>query len=139
MLAGYLGYLLYGNVLILVCTYLYLFRIRRLIGYQLGMNISNMAGGFIAIVTGVILIYQFPLNFVVVTIITTLIGVAAGGLFGSLFDYQTMLTGYGNGLMMGIMAPMIGAAAKNSYIFLTFLEGIFLLSLFLLVLSAKHT
>lgn len=118
---------------------MYLFRIRKLIGFQLGMNISNMAGGFTAIVTGVILIYQFPLKFVVVTVITTLVGMAVGGLFGSLFDYQTLLTGYGNGLMMGIMAPMIGAAAKNSPIFLTFLEGIFMVSLFLLVLSARRT
>ena len=139
MVGGLLGYLLYGNVLLLAITYMYLFHIRKLIGFQLGMNISNMAGGFLALITGVILIYQFPLKFVIVTVITTLLGMIVGGLFGSLFDYQTMLTGYGNGLMMGIMSPMIGAAAKNSYLFLTFLEGIFIVSLFLLVLSAKRT
>lgn len=139
MIAGYLGYLLYGNLLILALTFMYLFHIRKLIGFQLGMNISNMAGGFTAMVTGVILIYQFPLKFVIITVITTLIGMIVGGLFGSLFDYQTMLTGYGNGLMMGIMAPMIGAAAKTSYIFLSFMEGVFIFSLFLLVLSAKRT
>jgi len=139
MIAGYLGYLFYGNLLILALTFMYVFHIRKLIGFQLGMNISNMAGGFTAIVTGVILIYQFPLKFVIVTIVTTLIGMIVGGLFGSLFDYQTLLTGYGNGLMMGIMSPMIGAAAKNSYLLLTFLEGIFIVSLFLLVLSAKRT
>jgi hypothetical protein len=139
MIAGYLGYLLYGNLLVLVLTFMYLFRIRKLIGFQLGMNISTMAGGFTAMITGVILIYQFPLKFVIVTVVTTLIGMIAGALFGSLFDYQTLLTGYGNGLMMGIMAPMVGAAAKNSSIFLIFLEGIFIVSLFLLVLSAKRT
>jgi hypothetical protein len=139
MLAGYLGYILYGNLLILALTYMYLFKHRKLIGFQLGMNLSNMAGGFIAIVIGVILIYQFPLKFVTVTIMTTLIGMVAGGVFGALFDYQTLLTGYANGLMMGIMAPMIGAAAKNNHLFLIFLEGVFILSLFLLVLSVKHT
>lgn len=139
MIGGYLGFLLYGNLLLLAITYLYLFHIRKLIGFQLGMNITNMAGGFIAIVTGVILIYQFPLQFVAVTIVTTVVGMIVGTLFGGLFDYQTLLTGYGNGLMMGLMAPMIGAVAKNSVIFLFFLEGIFILSLLLFVLSARHT
>lgn len=120
-------------------TYLYLFKIRKLIGFQLGMNISNMAGGFLAIVTGVILIYQFPLQFVLVTIISTIIGMLAGALIGGLFDYQTLLTGYANGLMMGIMAPMVGAAAKNSIQFLTFIELVFVVSLILLIRSAKRT
>ncbi|WP_175638920.1 hypothetical protein [Metabacillus schmidteae] len=139
MLGGYLGFLLYGNLLLLAITYLYLFHIRKLIGFQLGMNITNMAGGFITIVTGVILIYQFPMQFVAVTIVTTMIGMIVGALFGGLFDYQTLLTGYANGLMMGLMAPMIGAVAKNSVIFLFFLEGMFILSLLLFVLSARHT
>lgn len=139
MLGGSLGFLLYGNLLLLAITYLYLFHIRKLIGFQLGMNITNMAGGFITIVTGVILIYQFPMQFVAVTIVTTMIGMIVGALFGGLFDYQTLLTGYANGLMMGLMAPMIGAVAKNSVIFLFFLEGMFILSLLLFVLSARHT
>lgn len=139
MIAGFLGYLLLGNLVILALTYLYLFKNRKLIGFQLGMNLSSMAGGFIAIISGVILIYQFPLKFVAVTMVTTLIGMVVGGVFGALFDYQTSLTGYGNGLMMGIMAPMIGASAKNSEMFLIFIESVFVLSLFLLVLSVRHT
>ncbi|PMC38518.1 hypothetical protein CJ195_08620 [Bacillus sp. UMB0899] len=139
MLGGYLGFLLYGNLLLLAITYLYLFHIRKLIGFQLGMNITNIAGGFITIVTGVILIYQFPMQYVAVTIATTMIGMIVGALFGGLFDYQTLLTGYANGLMMGLMAPMIGAVAKNSVIFLFFLEGMFIFSLLLFVLSARHT
>ena len=139
MIVEYLGYILYGNLVLAGLTYLYLFNLRKLIGFQLGMNIANMAGGFFAIVTGVILIYQFPLKFVMITIVVTIVGMLAGALFGSLFDYQTVMTGYTNGLMMGIMAPMVGAAAKNSLVFLTFIELIFLISLTLLVLSAKHS
>ena len=139
MIVEYLGYVLYGNIVLTAVTYLYLFKLRKLIGFQLGMNIANMAGGFFAIVTGVILIYQFPLKFVMITILVTIVGMLVGALFGGLFDYQTLMTGYTNGLMMGIMAPMVGAAAKNSLIFLTFIELIFLISLTLLVLSAKHS
>lgn len=134
-----LGFLLFGNILLIGLIYLYLLKIRKLIGFQLGMNISNMAGGFLAIVTGVILIYQFPLQFVWVTVISTITGMLAGALIGGLFDYQTLLTGYANGLMMGIMAPMVGAAAKNSIHFLTFIELVFVVSLILLIRSTKRT
>ncbi|MFP7225948.1 hypothetical protein SFC42_22940, partial [Priestia filamentosa] len=100
-----LGFLLCVNLLLTGSAYLFLFKVRKLIGFQLGMNISNLAGGFFAIVTGIILIYQFPLHFVPITIITTVIGMVVGALFGGLFDYQTLLTGMINGLMMGVMAP----------------------------------
>lgn len=134
-----LGFLLYGNLVVIVLTYLYLYKIRRLTGFQLGMNISMLMGGFGAIATGVILIYQFPLKFVSITIITALIGFVIGSLFGGLFDYQTLLTGYLNGLMMGIMAPMVGAAAKNSILFLGFIEAVFVFSIILVCFSAKQS
>ncbi|RBW70869.1 hypothetical protein DS031_04900 [Bacillus taeanensis] len=135
----YIGFFLYGNIVIMGIAYMYLFQTRKLIGFQLGMNIANMAGGFFAVAAGVLLIYQFPLKFVTVTIVTTLCGMIVGALFGGLFDYQTLLTGYANGLMMGIMAPMVGAAAQNSIPFLIMIELIFVSSLFLFILSAKHT
>jgi ABC-type Na+ efflux pump permease subunit len=138
-LIDYLDLLLYGNIVLLGLVYIYLFKIRKLIGFQLGMNISMMAGGFLAIATGVILIYQFPLYFVPVTFVTTVVGMLVGSLFGALFDYQTLLTGYANGLMMGIMAPMVGAAAENSIVFLVFIEIVFIVSLILLMSSAKHS
>ncbi|MGO4886395.1 hypothetical protein ACJ2A9_01440 [Anaerobacillus sp. MEB173] len=139
MLIENLGYLLYGNLVLIGFIYVYLYKLRKLIGFQLGMNISMLVGGFGAIVTGIILIYQFPLKFVLITIISTMLGMLIGGLFGGLFDYQTLLTGYINGLMMGIMAPMVGAAANNSILFLSFIESVFLFSLILVFFSAKHT
>ncbi|WCM13898.1 hypothetical protein [Priestia filamentosa] len=134
-----LGFLLCVNLLLTGSAYLFLFKVRKLIGFQLGMNISNLAGGFFAIVTGIILIYQFPLHFVPITIITTVIGMVVGALFGGLFDYQTLLTGMINGLMMGIMAPMVGAASQNNLLFLVFIELVFICSLLLLLFSAKRT
>lgn len=139
MIAEYFGYLLYGNFLFILVAYVYLFKVRKLIGFQLGMNISNVAGGFIAIATGVILIYQFPFQFVLVTFFSAFVGMLIGGLFGALFDYQTMLTGYSNGLMMGIMAPMVGAAAKNSMLFLGFMEVVFFVTICLIIASARSS
>ena len=103
----------------------------------MGIDIANLVGGFVALVSGVILIYQFPLKFVLVTIITTIIGMLVGGLFGRLVDYPTLLMGYANGLMMGIMAPMVGAAAQRSMVFLLFLELILIFSFIFLVLHVK--
>ncbi|MBM6618203.1 hypothetical protein JR050_11090 [Bacillus sp. RD4P76] len=134
-----LSVLLFINFILLSFLFLYLSKIRKLIGFQLGMNITMMAGGFFSISAGVILIYQYPLKFVYVTIGTTVIGMVIGAIFGSLFDYQTLLTGYINGLMMGVMAPMIGAVAQNNLIFLGFIEVLFISSTILISLSAKRT
>ncbi|MFD2630075.1 hypothetical protein [Oceanobacillus kapialis] len=136
---GNLGVLLYGNLVLIGLFYLYIYKNRKIIGFQLGMNISMLVGGFGAISTGVFLIYQFPLKFVLITLMTAVIGMLIGAIFGALFDYQTLLTGYINGLMMGIMAPMVGAAANNSIVFLLFIEVVFLVSLLLVFLSAKNT
>lgn len=134
-----LGAILFGNIVLMILTYLYIYRGRKLIGFQLGMNIAIIVGGMFAITSGVILIYQFPLHFVTVTVISTFVGMIVGSSFGGLFDYQTLLTGYINGLMMGVMAPMVGAAAKNSFSFLLMLECIFLLSLYFVMSSIKRS
>ncbi|KAA0546573.1 hypothetical protein FZW96_15125 [Bacillus sp. BGMRC 2118] len=131
--------LLFLNFIVLACVYLYLMKVRKLIGFQLGMNISIMTGGFFSIITGVLLIYQYPLKFVMVTIVTTIAGMLVGAAFGALFDYQTILTGYINGLMIGIMSPMVGAAAQNSYLFLSVIELAFIVSIIFLSFSAKQT
>lgn len=103
------------------------------------MNISIMTGGYFSIIVGVILIYQFPLKFVFITIVTAIIGMVTGAVFGALFDYQTLLIGYINGLMIGIMAPMVGATAQNNLLFLSLIELLFIFSLLFISLSAKRT
>jgi hypothetical protein len=131
--------LFYINILLIGFVFVYIFRMRKLIGFQLGMTISMVAGGFFAFTTGVIFIYVFPFHFLAVTIAATLLGMGVGSLFGSLFDYQTLLSGYSNGLMMGLMSPMVGAVAKNSFLFLSLAECLFLGSLLLILSSAKQT
>ncbi|MBM7662744.1 putative membrane protein [Bacillus mesophilus] len=133
------GLLLYANVICTVLLFLYIYRIRRLIGFQLGMNISMIAGGMLAITTGVLLIAQFPLQFAPVTIITAVLGMVVGAIFGVLFDYQTMLTGWANGLMMGLMAPMIGAVTDGSMLFIWFMELSLLVAFSFVAWSARGT
>ncbi|WP_257535967.1 hypothetical protein [Metabacillus litoralis] len=132
------GLLIYMNLVVMFLAYIYFYKRRKLIGFHLGMNIAMVAGGSLAIGTGVILINQFPLHFLEITIIATLTGLIIGSLFGGLFDYQTLLTGFINGLMMGIMSPMIGAAASGTT-FILFLEFCIIGAFGLLILSSKNS
>ena len=136
-LTPWLGMFLYVNFVVAVIAYFYLYKRRKRIGFHLGMNIAMVAGGGLAIGAGVILIHLFPLHYVEVTITATVTGIVVGSLFGALFDYQTLLTGYINGLMMGIMAPMAGAAASNSVFFILSLEVFIISSFALLMLGCK--
>lgn len=138
-MSQWFGILLYGNFTIAFISYIYLFSRRKLIGFHLGMNIAMVTGGGLAFITGVLLINRFPLHYLEITIATTLIGMIVGGLFGGMFDYQTLLTGYINGLLMGIMAPMVGAATSDSIIFILFLEVFIIGSFSMLLVSSKFS
>ncbi|MHA6250876.1 hypothetical protein [Oceanobacillus sp. CAU 1775] len=129
----------YGNFLVIAVLYFYLYRIRKLIGFQLGMNIAMLMGGMVALASGVILSLQYPFHFTEITIISAVIGMIVGGAFGAMFDYQTFVTGFTNGLLIGIMAPMIGAVMDNSRIFLVFVEILLGVSIALVVISRKSS
>ena len=136
-MSQWVGIFLYGNFIIALISYIYLFHRRKLIGFHLGMNIAMVSGGGLAILTGVLLINRFPLHYLEITIAATLVGMIVGSLFGGMFDYQTLLTGYINGLLMGIMAPMIGAAASDSIFFILSLEIFIIGSFFMIMISSK--
>lgn len=125
------------NFLSAYVLYIYLYNRRKQIGFHLGMNIAMVAGGGMALGTGLIFINLYPLYFLEATLVAVIIGSLTGIFFGNLFDYQTLLTGYINGLMMGIMAPMIGAAASEGILFLLMIE-IFIISSFCLVAAFAY-
>ncbi|MCM3664965.1 hypothetical protein M3204_11150 [Mesobacillus subterraneus] len=101
------------------------------------MNIAMVAAGGMALGTGIISINLYPLYFLETTLFAVVIGSITGILFGNLFDYQTLLTGYINGLMMGIMAPMVGAAASEGILFLIMIE-VFIISCFFILASSAY-
>lgn len=125
------------NFLSAYVLYIYLFNRRKQIGFHLGMNIAMVAGGGMALGTGVIFINLYPLYFLEATLFAVVIGSLTGIFFGNLFDYQTLLTGYINGMMMGIMAPMVGAAASVGILFLLMIE-VFIISSFCLVAAFAY-
>lgn len=115
--------------------YIYIYNRRKQIGFHLGMNIAMVAAGGMALGTGIIFINLYPLYFLEASLFAVVIGSITGILFGNLFDYQTLLTGYINGLMMGIMAPMVGAAASEGILFLIMIE-VFIISCFCILAAS---
>lgn len=102
----------------IVCfaTYTFLYKIKFLISYHLGMNIAMLSSGVMGLAVGVVLGSAFPSHYTLVTIFVTMIAMIIGAVFGALVDYQTLLSGVSGGLMAGIMGPMIGVMADFSFI-----------------------
>ncbi|PLT32132.1 hypothetical protein CUU64_20685 [Bacillus sp. V5-8f] len=94
-----------------IVSYFYLRKSRNLISYHFGMNIAMTSSGVMGISCGIILGSQFPLLYTEVTILTLLISICVGAIFGALVDYQTMVTGVSSGIMAGVMGPMLGVSA----------------------------
>lgn len=130
---------MYVDICILLSFYMFIRRIKKLIGFQLGMNISIVMGGMIALLSGVLLILQYPFHFTLVTVISTLVGLLTGAFFGLLFDYQTFVTGLTNGIIIGLMSPMIGTVIEMPSVFIWFIHGFFVLSLITIFISFKRS
>ena len=135
----WIGLLMYTNLLLVGGSYFYIRQHRKLIGFQLGMNIAMVIGGLTALCTGILLISQYPFYFTPITMVSTFVGLTIGGVFGALFDYQTSLTGFANGVMMGMMAPMIGAVVEAYVPFILFIELLLIASLSVVLLSVKRS
>ncbi|HJF33483.1 MAG TPA: hypothetical protein K8V56_17105 [Sporosarcina psychrophila] len=131
------GLVIFQFLLALV-TYRFLYNRKKLIGFHLGMNIAMVAGGGLALGTGVLLIYEFPVYYMEVTVVAALTGMVTGSFFGGMFDNQTLLTGYISGLMTGLMAPMIGVAASYSIPFAIMVE-FFVLCSFMMLFRAMRS
>lgn len=131
--------LLYADACICIGAYLHIRTFKKLIGFHLGMNISNVMGGMAAMLAGVLLIQQFPFHFTWITLVSTLIGLLVGAAFGLLFDYQTFVTGLTNGAIVGLMAPMIGTVIEMQLLFVWFVHGLFVLLLYYIYISIRRS
>ena len=106
-----LVFILVSYFLVCFVSYSVLLKVKYLISYHLGMNIAMTSSGVMGIAVGTVLGFAFPAHYTEITIITTLLAIIIGAIFGALVDYQTLLSGVSMGLMAGIMGPMIGVVA----------------------------
>ncbi|MCI2255035.1 hypothetical protein L2D08_11730 [Domibacillus sp. PGB-M46] len=132
-------YLLTIDILLCGILFVYVFRRKKWVGIQLGMNISQAMGGVAALLAGIVLILAFPFHFSLITITSAAIGAAAGAAFGLLFDYQTCLAGVTNGFMVGIMAPMLGSVLDMPGQIILFVHGLFLFCFLFIIISIQRS
>ncbi|WP_035101353.1 hypothetical protein [Aneurinibacillus terranovensis] len=125
------------NLLMGISCYKFLKRYRRVIDCHTGMNVAMTASGTLGLVTGMILMYQFPVHYSMITIFTTLIAIVIGILFGALGDLQSIIAGASGGIMVGIMSPMIEAMADQPFILIIFITVLSLISFGFLCFSIK--
>ncbi|WP_252502089.1 hypothetical protein [Sporosarcina sp. Marseille-Q4943] len=130
---------IYVDSCLFLIFYLYVRRIKKRIGFQLGMNVSIVMGGMAAMLSGVLFILQFPFHFTYITMLSALIGMGTGALFGKLFDYQTFVTGLTNGAVVGLMAPMIGTVVEMPRLFVLGLHILFAISMIVILSSIKRS
>ena len=103
--------ILVSYFLVCAATFSFLFKLKSLISYHLGMNIAMTTSGVMGISIGTILGFAFPAHYTLITILTTILAIVIGAIFGALVDYQTLLSGVSSGIMAGRMGPMIGVVA----------------------------
>ncbi|MFI2859164.1 hypothetical protein ACH6EH_18870 [Paenibacillus sp. JSM ZJ436] len=121
----------------LVTTYVYLKKLKNLIGYHLGMNISMTISTVSALSLGPLWAFQFHHHSSWITMIVTLAAMTIGMLFGALVDYQTVVTGISSGIMAGLMGPMIIMHSFDPIPLLCFTLFLFFFSLIMLCTSVK--
>lgn len=134
-----LFYLLLADLLLYIVFFVYAFRKKKLIGIKLGMNISQVMGGTAALLSGIVLVLEFPFRFTFITIVSAIIGVLIGAFFGLLFDYQTFLTGTINGMIAGLMAPLIGSVLEMPEQVIWLVHGVFFFCLLFIMLSIQRS
>ncbi|CAM4461999.1 hypothetical protein [Paenibacillus tarimensis] len=129
--------MLLGILLTSVLAFGYLFKVKNLISYHLGMNIAMTSAGTGGLAIGAVLgawLYNYSTLAVVAA---TLLAIAIGAVFGSLVDYQTVVTGITSGVMSGLMGPMLGMHMQDPILIAAFCTLAACLSFVLLCVSVR--
>ncbi|WP_458127002.1 hypothetical protein [Paenibacillus sp. Z3-2] len=106
-----------------IAGYMYLKKLKNLIGYHLGMNISMTVSTVSALAW--------------ITIVVTVIAMLIGMIFGALVDYQTIVTGVSGSIMAGLMSPMIVMHSHHPLPILIFCIALFFFVIIMLCTSVK--
>lgn len=138
MANGAISILIYVDLLLVSFFYLYLRKRKEQISYTLGMTSSMAVGGLTALLTGILLIMQFPFHFTYITMFSALIGGIVGAFYGRLVDKGLFLLGLTNGFMTGLMAPMIGTVIEMPIPFLAILHAFLIGCVLIIFLSLKR-
>ncbi len=133
-----LWFLFGGNILLIISLYMYLAeRKEKWRPSSFIMNAIMTPVTLFALCTGFLFTYMHPGFLIETSIAAGVLGLSCGLLFGSLFNFDSAMTGACNGLMAGIMTPMLGEMAGRSPLFLVFTQLLFYLLLYYFRFGAR--
>ncbi|WP_174732328.1 hypothetical protein [Mesobacillus harenae] len=86
---------------------------RYLFNERFAFSITLAASTYISLVTGLNLFLLFPNEFLFISTFNLFLGIGIGILFGSMVNMQSLIAGFYNGGIGGVMGSMIGAVALD--------------------------
>ncbi|WP_077214717.1 hypothetical protein [Bacillus dakarensis] len=86
---------------------------RKLYDDRFGMIMAMSCSGILSLNLSMIVQFLFPENFSIVMIISVIVCGLIGVLFGSLVKFQSLLAGFFNGIVGGLMGNMLGLVIKD--------------------------
>jgi hypothetical protein len=101
------------NSLIGFLGYRFLNKSRLLFSDRFGFIVALTGSGIVGLVTALNLFLLFPSNFTVMSVLNLFIGIAIGIAFGAMLNTQSLIAGFFNGGVGGMMGTMIGAVALD--------------------------
>ncbi|SDH72274.1 hypothetical protein SAMN05192534_11028 [Alteribacillus persepolensis] len=127
-----LWFLFGGNILLIVALYMYLHerKDKRHHSSSFIMNAVMTPVTVFSLCSGFLFTYIHPGYVIETSIAAGVLGIGCGLLYGSLFSFDSAMVGACNGLMAGIMAPMLGEMAGRSPFLLLFTQLLFFTLLF---------
>ncbi|WP_301108069.1 hypothetical protein [Sporosarcina sp.] len=129
------NYILLGfHFLLIIALYRIMKKRKKRMPSYFGSHVAMFTGGGFSLGLGVILIHSFPVHYLEVTACTALSGMLIGSIFGAMFGNHTMLTGYGTGLLLGLLSPLLGITSLYSFSFILIIELFIFCSFIVLVI-----
>lgn len=97
------------NSLIGLSIYLVMYKKRKVFSDHYGMIMAMCSSGILSLTIAMVTFFLFQATLSIVALLTTVIGGSIGILFGSLVKYQSLLAGFSQGVIGGIMGTVLGA------------------------------
>ncbi|MGM8212694.1 hypothetical protein ACLIBH_07855 [Virgibacillus sp. W0430] len=112
-----MGYLLTGllllNLSIGYAVFISMYRQKSAMQDRFAMTMATVESSVLSLSISMIVFFILPGSIVFTSLITTIIGIGIGYAFGSLLKFQSLLAGVFQGMIGGIMGPMLAAVIED--------------------------
>jgi hypothetical protein len=96
-----------------LAMYIIMYKKRKVFSDHFGMIMATCSSGILSFNIAMLIYFLFPLHLSYISFVTTMIGGLIGILFGSLVKFQSLLSGFFQGVVGGMMGTMLSAVIQN--------------------------